>query len=98
MSPTKSFEMPRVHLGQIVLWRHARQASEPAPAIVTRVGQQALSVIIFPTESKVGITRDGVRHCTDPALATIQSDAGVWEYTDGDRVVVEVASAARPGK
>lgn len=92
------YEMPKVYLGQIVLWRHGRQANEPAPAIVTRVGMNAVSVIIFPTESKVGITRDGVRYCTDPALATVQSDAGVWDYTDGDRAGEMMAVLAKPAK
>jgi hypothetical protein len=90
------YEMPVVHLGQMVLWRHNPTAEVPAPAIVTRVGQRAVSVFIIPTESKVGITRDGVRHKGDPELAKIQSDAGCWEYTAFQTVPVGSPSAAKP--
>lgn len=90
--------MPKLYLGQVVLWRHSRTSAEPAPAIVTRVGQSACSVLIFPVESKVGLTRDGVRHETDPDLARITSDAGVWDYTEGDRPSPAQATFVGPRK
>jgi hypothetical protein len=81
--------MPHVYLGQVVLWKHNKGSENPAPAIVTGTGQLAISVLIFPSGSHVGIPRDGVRHVSDPALATmVESNSGVWDYTEGDQPAI----------
>ncbi len=75
------YRMPEVLVGDTVLWSHA-PGSDVAPAVVTAVGPFAISVTIFPENSRGGLPRDGVRHVSDPALAKLQSEAGVWRHTE----------------
>lgn len=92
-APVK-FVQPPVSLGDVVLWRHNRASVDPAPALVTRVGPMAVSVLIFATDSKNGIIRDGVRHESDPTAATVISDAGVWSYSESGKLLSALAQAA----
>lgn len=79
---SKPYKMPAVHVGDIVLWKHNVGSNDPAPAVVTKVGQAGIGVLMLPPDSRVGTPRDGVRHVSDPALATVlSSDTGVWDYT-----------------
>lgn len=76
------FKMPKVALGDIVLWRHNRVSPEPAPAVVTGVGDRAISLSIVVPGSVRVIPKDGVRHDTDPEVDRVLNEAGVWGYTE----------------
>lgn len=80
MPPIKPvFVMPKPPA--VVLWRNA-PGGESNYAIVTKYGKSAVSLLIFPSESRGGVPKDGVRFHLDPALkGQAFSDAGVWEYT-----------------
>lgn len=93
-----AFTMPPVAIGDIVLWRHNVGSHDPAPAVVTRVGQFGISCVMFPPEQRVGTVRDGVRHSSDPANKTvISSDTGVWDHTETHkRFLALEASLAKP--
>ena len=67
----------------LVVWRNA-PGGEPTNAIVTAVGRHAISVMLFPPESRVGVPKDGVRYKGDPWNLTqgVNSDSGIWEYTE----------------
>jgi len=67
----------------VVIWRPG-VAAEPAFAIVTAVGRNAIDVLVFPPESRVGVPKTGVKHVSDPWHLKHGLDvyAGVWEPTD----------------
>lgn len=84
MPPTNvksPFVMPKP--AAVVVWKNAPAAEENF-AIVTHVGRHAISLIVFPSESRVGIPKDSVRHVADPRNAAlgISGDYGVWDYTE----------------
>jgi hypothetical protein len=88
---SEPYKMPQVHVGQVVLWYHDRTRSGGcAPAIVTQAGDRALGLIMFPTDSRAGTPRSGVRHWSDPDLATMQPDGGVWDDTAETRWLLDV--------
>lgn len=89
-------QMPKIGLGEAVLWRHV-PGDEPAAAIVTKVGRDAISVIIFPTESRAGVPKDGVRHSTDPQFVTMRNEGGCWDYT-AERAAVNELVASLGGR
>lgn len=86
----------------VVIWRNAPNA-EPNYAIVTRYGRSAISVMIFPPDSRVGVPRDGVRFLEDP-INRLQGigEGGIWEYTDETKLIQELhaklESFAKPAK
>jgi hypothetical protein len=102
--PGPSYSMPPVAQGDIVLWRHNVGSLDSAPAIVVEVGQFGIAVVMFSPGSRQGTIRDGVRHCSDPALKTvISSDTGVWDYTDTHKRLLALfnawlAAEAAPGR
>lgn len=79
-----SYKMPRP--GSIVVWRSSPNA-DSCLAIVTAVGQQGLSCMLFPPDSKMGLPRDSVRHVDDPwnKLHGVSADSGVWDYTGDEK-------------
>lgn len=82
------YQMPEIHVGDPVQWRYSPNG-EPAAAIVTHVGRHAVSVMVFPPESRVGVPKEGVRHSSDPQLPKLaQNDGGVWDYTRLHRLIV----------
>jgi hypothetical protein len=90
------FKMPPIALGDTVLWKHNRGSLEKTPAIVTRVGQEGISLLVIPPESRVGFSRDGVRHIDDPQnVKVVHSDTGVWEYTETHKLLLAVATWRR---
>lgn len=77
----------------IVQWQHA-PGGEFSPAIVTRVGRTAISVMVFPTESRVGVPKDGVSHVSDPRAKTmVAPESGLWDFTEEYRVVQKLVEA-----
>ena len=86
------YTMPRP-LGPIVEWRHA--AGEPPQyAIVTKLGKSAISVALVVPDSRAVLPQDGVRHISDPSVASQITDGGVWDYTDHDRLLMRVLPLA----
>lgn len=92
---TAKYRMPEVNLGDIVLWSY-RPGGDPAPAFVTQVGQEAIGLVYFPPDSRVGTPRDGVRHVSDPAAARVESDAGVFDFTATHKRLLALADAPAP--
>lgn len=79
-SPKPGFVMPRP--GSIVMWTHA-PGGEPSVAAVTKIGRQAISVMVFPPDSPRGVPKDGVRHIDDPWLKTnLSPESGMWDFTE----------------
>lgn len=90
-SNTAAYKMPRPTT--IVQWQHA-PGGEFSPAIVTRVGRTAISVMVFPTESRVGVPKDGVSHVSDPRAKTmVAPESGLWDFTEEYRVVQKLVEA-----
>lgn len=83
------YKMPSIRLGQTVLWRH-QPHSDPETAVVTQVGSGQISVTVFPAGSRVGVTKNGCRHISDPSLPRVVHHEGVWDYTDWDKKILAV--------
>ncbi len=76
----KLYVMPRAIVGPCV-WRDRPGADEVVAALITEVGQRTVGVTLFPPGSRVGITRQGVRHVSDPEFPKLVAQEGVWDYT-----------------
>lgn len=76
----------------VVVWRNC-PGGDPANAIVTKLGRSAISVMLFPPDSRVGVPKDGVRFVDDPAnKANGNSDSGVWDYTDETKLISDLVA------
>mgnify|MGYP007071567237 CR=1 FL=1 len=84
----ENFNSPPVKLTQTVLWFPDRTANidQARSAIVTEVGDRAISVaILYPGVLEV-YPHTGVRHRSDPDKAVIdEMGNGVWDYVDDGR-------------
>lgn len=81
---------------QVVVWRHV-PGGDPVPAVVTHIGRQGISVMIFPPDSRVGVPKEAVRHVSDPMVRTqVSPDAGVWDYPDETKLVFLLAERVIP--
>ncbi len=76
--------MPKVELGQVVLWTWNAGAKPPSAAIVTGLGQRSINVHIHTEGLHDHAIKTGVRHKDDPFLRRSQLDGGVWELTPRD--------------
>lgn len=86
--PNSTYEMPQPP--PVVVWRDA-PGGESNYAIVTKYGRSAISVMIFPPDSRVGVPKDGVRFIDDPAnRRTGVGDAGIWEYTSETNLILDL--------
>jgi len=85
------YEMPKVTVGQGVLWRHSASFDEPpAPAFVTAVYQDKIDCSIMVANCKYLMPKSGVRYITDPVIPTLHPEAagdGVFELTERDRLI-----------
>lgn len=80
----------------VVVWSNA-PGGEAVYGIVTKVGRRAISLMLFPSESRVGVPKDSVRHVGDPDnKAQANSDSGVWDYTDESKLIRALASVVFP--
>lgn len=83
-TPKLGYQMPPAHLGPCVWYSHA--GAEPAAAIITSVGDRAVSVSVFAPDARVAGARSGVRHVSDPELRNPNaSESGSWDYTHSDK-------------
>jgi hypothetical protein len=76
----------------MVLWRHTPDG-EAYPAVVTSAGRSAISVMVFPPDSRGGLPKTGVLHAGDPRLKghTPDADAGCWDFTDESKLLRSLA-------
>jgi hypothetical protein len=82
------FVMPRPF--SVVLWRPA-QDMDPCPAFVTGTSREAISVVAFPPDARMGVPKDGVRHIDDPVSANIAPDeGGIWDFTEDQKLLRNV--------
>jgi hypothetical protein len=92
ITPTKKpdkYRAPTPDLGP-VLWSHV-PGGEQSSAIVTRAGRDAIDVIIFPPESRIGIPKSGVVYVGDPRAATMVSpESGFWDYTNESKRITKL--------
>lgn len=59
----------------------------PTAALVTRPGS-CINVIVFPTESRIGLVCETVRHVSDPEYPKFAHlNQGVWDYTDDQKAI-----------
>lgn len=66
----------------MVLWSSGPD-DEPAPAVVTRVGNKTLSLAVMQPSMASLDPRDGVRHRSDPDVKVADlEDSGVWDYIE----------------
>ncbi len=75
-----TYVMPRPPA--VVVWR-AAPGGESNYALVTKYGRHAVALMIFPSDSRVGVPKESVRFVGDPWNKTngISPDTGIWEYT-----------------
>jgi hypothetical protein len=92
------FQMPIPTIG-LVVWRHTPD-SEPYAAVVTKRGKTAISVMVFPPDSRGGLPKDGVLHINDPRLKGTQAspDSGCWDFTDATKELKALVDSLGGGK
>ena len=76
----ESWRFPPCWIGEIVLHYHGSDSHEPSPALVTKVGNRALSLTIFADSFHNGMPLSGVRHRDDPDRR-VEDPAGFWVYS-----------------
>lgn len=86
MAATKTLVIPKVEVGQIVLWTYGPEDVSACPAIVLKVGNTSLTLALVTDPNRSLMIRSGVRYYEDPFLATMpQHDIGCWKLTPRDR-------------
>jgi hypothetical protein len=81
----KQFRHPFVEQAMIVNWYSDMSGtSQPSPAIVAAVGDQAIHVSVVDGHMLNLNPKVGVRHKDDPQLQRISqdNDSGCWDHTD----------------
>lgn len=83
------FQMPTP--GSLVIW-FAAPGGDACVAAVTKIGRRAISVMLFPPDSRVGQPKDSVRHVDDPwnKIYDINPDSGVWDFTPEHKLLLSV--------
>lgn len=80
----------------VVSWRNAPGGDESI-AVVTKVGRNAISLMLFPPDSRAGVPKESVRHVGDPDLkGQINSDSGAWDFTDETKLLRLLSKAVIP--
>jgi hypothetical protein len=96
MNEEQPYVMPKVYLGQWVIW-YAAPGSEGAPACVTKTGSRHLTLAVVVPGFQSLSTPDGVLHISDPQVKKfLENDAGVWDYSDWDKYLLSVIDQLRP--
>lgn len=92
----KKYRMPMP--SPVVVWRNAPGGGS-CIAVVTNVGSNAISLMLFPPDSRVGIPKDSVRYVGDPDVSRhVNSDSGVWEETDETKLLKALAAIVIPNE
>lgn len=83
--------MPKVYIGQTVLWRQdVGDMKQAEPAVVTLIGTGSISLSIIPCGSRAFVPKSAVRHYSDPQLKNVIAHDGVWDYTEGDKQLQKI--------
>jgi hypothetical protein len=80
----KPFKQPFAEVAMTVNWySDTSGTSQPSPALVTFVGEQAIRVAVIDSFMTNVNPKEGVRHKDDPQLAKINqdNDSGCWDHT-----------------
>jgi hypothetical protein len=84
--------MPEVEIGQVVHWFPDNPGTNATAALVTGVGTETISITIFADGYVNGLTRDGVRHASDPKRRHINNEeAGCWDHTPTTKKLIPLA-------
>ncbi len=87
-APPPAYEMPKVFLGDVVVWHIDRTGGPTAAAIVTGVANESVSLAILYPGYHNADPKEGVRHKDHPDQKAIDnSEVGCWDYTDRHRDV-----------
>jgi hypothetical protein len=85
-----SYVMPEASVGPAV-WLPFVDGT-PCAALITEVGDRAVSLTIFPEGSAVGIHRTGIRHVSDPDVSKLATAAdGLWDFSDDRKLLLKLA-------
>ncbi len=89
------YKMPKP-IGLMVEWRASGDApgSKFAPAIITKQGHNALSVLLLAEDRPTMVPKTGVRHISDPDNRNPMFEAGgTWDYTPETRALLKMAAS-----
>lgn len=87
--------MPRP-MYPMVLWRHhqpgTRLQMAECPAIVTRIYESMLDLMIFPSQTHLPQPKSGVKFHTDPSLQKMSepNSGGVWDFTEAEKELISL--------
>lgn len=91
------YKMPAAQVGDLVLWYPDGNTNEqPAPALVTHVGDRTLAVAVIVKDAYGFNPQDGVRHVSDPSLRLAENrPSGAWDYTPQSKELNQLRQALR---
>jgi hypothetical protein len=87
---SEPWKMPKPLFPMVMWYFHqpgTRLQMAECPAIVTKVYDGMLDLMVFPTQLSQGQPRSGVKHCLDPSLEKMAEPnmGGVWDFTAAER-------------
>jgi hypothetical protein len=82
-------EMKQPELGQTVLWfPEGDRSARPHPAVVTEIGQSAITCNVMGSDYRNFDVRGGVHHVDDPlSKKDAVREAGAWDFTPRDKMI-----------
>lgn len=84
------YVMPKPSLGPCRYYQTSD--SEACAAMITSVGDNFVTLAVYPPENRSFITRDGVRHTDDPFLKQFPLyENGTWDFTEEHELLLELA-------
>jgi len=93
------FKMPHVEVGMMVNWYSEGNKADLHAAIVTEVGQSAISVNVLAPDTYNTKPYSGVPHCSQPEInRNILRDSGTWEHSPWMKYVLKGYIKAEPRK
>jgi hypothetical protein len=79
------YKMPKPSFG-LVYWKPSPHSKDLAVGIVTKVGDNAINVMVMPDGGYRPVEKNGVRHVSDEGFARLGDQrCGVWDFTDADK-------------
>lgn len=96
---SEAFVMPRVSLGDVVLWYSTGQGNErPAPGIVIGFSPRQITVLAS-IYGRGLVSQDCIRHRDDPEMSNWDVEHnGFWDYTDFHKRVMALESTVTIGR
>lgn len=74
---SEKYQMPKP--GMFVTWSFGL-GQDVLSAAVTRVGKNAIEVMVFPPDHRGAVPASGVVHVSDPRAKNTAPEAGVWDF------------------